>query len=318
MKFAIIGAGMSGLVCATRLKAEGHEAIVFDKGRGPGGRMSSRRVETHDGTLSFDHGAQYFTVRDAAFQRQVAEWQAAGLVAPWPAAGEAAFVGVPTMAAPAKALAETLDLRLRMRVTGLARRAESWTLFTEGGDSAMGAGAFDGVVCAIPAEQAADLLAPHEATMAARARETVSDPCWTLMLGFEAAVPLEADTLRHCGVIGWAARNGAKPGRRGPEAWVVQASPEWSRAHLEDDKTTVAAALLTAFADAVPGNLPPTIHVAVHRWRYAKAGNAMVEAGCLWNGDLRLGACGDWLIGPRVESAFVSGWHLATTIGASG
>ena len=46
MRIAIIGAGMAGLSCADALRDEGHEIALFDKGRGPGGRMSTRRVDT--------------------------------------------------------------------------------------------------------------------------------------------------------------------------------------------------------------------------------------------------------------------------------
>ena len=43
-----------------------------------------------------------------------------------------------------------------------------------------------------------------------------------------AATPVAACRRRCCrGDIAWAARNSAKPGRSGPEAWVVQAGPDW-------------------------------------------------------------------------------------------
>ena len=61
MQIAIVGTGMAGLSCATRLAALGHEVALFDKGRGPGGRMATRRVEADGTLLRFDHGAQYFT-----------------------------------------------------------------------------------------------------------------------------------------------------------------------------------------------------------------------------------------------------------------
>ena len=44
-----------------------HEVIVVDKGRGVGGRMATRRVPSLSGEATFDHGAQFFTVRDDAF-----------------------------------------------------------------------------------------------------------------------------------------------------------------------------------------------------------------------------------------------------------
>ena len=57
MQIAIVGAGMAGLSCATRLAALGHELVLFDKGRGPGGRMATRRVEADGTMLRFDHGS---------------------------------------------------------------------------------------------------------------------------------------------------------------------------------------------------------------------------------------------------------------------
>lgn len=64
MKIVIVGAGMA---CASALVASGHAVTLFDKGRAPGGRMSSRRAATPAGEAAFDHGAQYFTVRDPGF-----------------------------------------------------------------------------------------------------------------------------------------------------------------------------------------------------------------------------------------------------------
>ena len=46
MRIAIIGAGMAGLAVGTRLKRSGHDVHLFDKGRGAGGRMASRRIAT--------------------------------------------------------------------------------------------------------------------------------------------------------------------------------------------------------------------------------------------------------------------------------
>ena len=56
MTVAIIGAGMAGAACAYSLKQRGVDVVVFDKGRKPGGRMTSKR--TADGYL--DLGAQYY------------------------------------------------------------------------------------------------------------------------------------------------------------------------------------------------------------------------------------------------------------------
>ncbi|WP_343344313.1 NAD(P)-binding protein [Sphingomicrobium sp. XHP0239] len=309
MRVAIVGAGMAGLACARALTdADANVQVrLFDKGRGPGGRMSARRATVGGDTLRFDHGAQYFTARDPAFRSLVDEWKAASVVARWPVAGDDAFVGTPAMNAPIRALAADHDVRFACRIDRAERREGKWTLLSGESEET---GPYDALIVAIPAEQAAPLLASHDDEMASAARATVSDPCWTVMVRF--TEPLDRpDTLCDAGAIGWAARDSAKPGRDGRECWVIQAGPDWSRAHLEDDADTVATALLDAFS-AAGRDLPPHDHLAAHRWRYARSGSAGRDF--LWNGDLRLGACGDWLLGPRVENAFLSGARLGARI----
>ncbi|KZX87497.1 deoxyribodipyrimidine photolyase [Erythrobacter sp. HI0037] len=309
MQIAIVGAGMAGLSCATRLAALGHEIALFDKGRGPGGRMATRRVEADGTTLSFDHGAQYFTARDPRFVEQVARWEREGVVARWDAAGEDAWVGTPAMNAPIKAMAGRHDVQFGTRIEQLLRDGDRWQLDGEGAPDRR----FDAVVVALPAEQAGPLLQPHASVMGDLADATRSAPCWTVMAAFEQRLPSEQDSIRHHGAIGWAARNNAKPGRGSAECWVVQASPDWSRAHLEDEATAVETALLDQLADAIGAPLPPRLAISAHRWRFARSGAAGKEA--LWDAQQRIGVCGDWLIGPRVEAAYLSGLILAETVG---
>ena len=77
--YAIVGAGMAGVACARTLLQAGHRVTVFEKSPGAGGRMATR--ETPLG--GFDHGAQYFTVRDPRFARALET--VPGLVRPWSA-----------------------------------------------------------------------------------------------------------------------------------------------------------------------------------------------------------------------------------------
>lgn len=319
---AIIGAGIAGLACAEALQAAGQTVVLFDKSRAAGGRMSTRRVPTPLGEAQFDHGAQYFTVRDPRFRDRVERWCADGLALPWPAAGQDAWVGVPGMTGPAKAMAANCEVRWAKRVDSLQRIGSSRQLSS--GEAAapydlvsastnVGDGlSIDAVVVALPAEQAAALLAPVHASFAASAAATPSAPCWTLMLAFAQRLPVETDIIRDTGAIGWAARNSAKPVRTGPEAWVVQAGPAWSAAHLELTPEDAAAALVQEFAALTGSSLPEPLVSLAHRWRYARSG--ALGRSALWDASARLGVCGDWLIGPRVEAAWLSGTALAEQI----
>ncbi len=309
MRIAIIGAGMAGLSCAAALRLPDHRVSLFDKGRGPGGRMATRRIGTAIGEASFDHGAQYLTARDPAFVAQVAAWAAADVVARWPVAGARAWVGTPAMNAPVKAMAAGRDVAWGVRVAEVIR-ADGWRLRGDGPD----AGPFDAIVVAVPAEQAGPLLAPHAPALAALAGGTRSAPCWTALAAFAERVPA-GDIVRDAGPIGWAARNSAKPGRTGLESWVIQAAADWSADHLEDPAEAVAEQLLAGLADQVGAVLPKPVALAAHRWRHARS--AALGRDYLWDRELAIGVCGDWLLGPRVESAWLSGARLARAIGAS-
>ncbi len=313
MRIAIVGAGLAGLACATRLVGAAHRVTLFDKSRGAGGRMATRRLATPHGEAGFDHGAQYLTAHDPGFQAQVRSWAEAGLVAPWFAAGADRFVGVPTMNAPLRQLSAALDVRSLQRIDRLEQAADGWHLH---GDGIAAAGPYDAVLVALPAEQAAGLLRDVEEDFAGRAAGTRSAPCWTAMAAFADRLPVAADVLQCCGALDWAARNSAKPGRTGPEAWVLQAAPDWSTTHLEAAPDAVLQALLGMFAAATGIVVPAPLAASAHRWRHARSGAA--GDGLLWNPARRLGVCGDWLLGPHVECAWLSGTRLAAAVMETG
>ena len=106
---AIVGAGLAGAVAARILHQAGLAVRVYDKGRGVGGRMATRRVA--DGPargVIFDHGAQYITARDPAFVDAIQRWGAAGVVSTW--AEPDWFVGQPGITALPRALLEGLPV----------------------------------------------------------------------------------------------------------------------------------------------------------------------------------------------------------------
>jgi predicted NAD/FAD-dependent oxidoreductase len=296
---------MAGLSCAEALIRAGIRVSLFDKGRGPGGRMASRRIETSLGPAVFDFGAQYFTARDNAFSEEVRSWEASGVVTRWPAARHNAYIGTPTMHTILHHLTQRYDVSFTALVKGLKRRGRHWQLICEGHDQTL----FDGVVLALPAEQTAPILTLHDFELAQAALFARSQPCWTGMFAFGERLAHDSGIVRNSGIIVWAARDNAKPGRSGPERWVVQAAPQWSAGHLEHTPDSVGPHLLAALAREISAPFSEPIAQSIHRWRYGMS--AGTGLGSLWNPGLRLGACGDWLMGPSIEAAWVSGHRLA-------
>ena len=112
--------------------------------------------------------------------------------------------------------------------------------------------------------------------------------------------------------IAWLARESSKPGRGPVERWTVQASPEWSQRHLEDDAERVKGKLLKAFTEVTGIRAAPP-HAEVHRWRYAQTTQPLGKSHA-WDAPSRIGLCGDWCLGHRVEDGFVSGLEMALAL----
>lgn len=323
---AVIGGGIAGQSAAAALSEAGALVTVFDKARGAGGRLATRR----EGGLQWDHGAQYFTARDPALKARLAPLTAQGVVVPWAGivgtltpAGfvaedgtEPRFVGCPRMSALVGALGSGATV-YSVEIREIAPRGPLFTLTDRHGEHF---GPYDAVIIATPAPQAVSLLA-LEPALAARVAEVEMAPCWALMLGVSGSLGLTFDGAFVApdvagGALSWIARDNSKPGRAdgAVETWIAHASPDWSRTHLEDMPEDVAAALLAAFTQAVGTSTRPDI-VQAHRWRHAMTLRPLGQRFLL---DPRrpIGACGDWCLGARIEGAFLSGHDLGLATAA--
>ena len=317
---AVVGAGMAGLACATALQNAGLAVTVFDKSRGASGRVSTRLGVDNHQAWQCDHGAQYFTARDACFYAEVLRWQQAGVANVWSAKlqetdglvfsakekSHERYVGVPRNNAPAQFLSESLNLNTDTTIIQLLQSDAGWQLQTK--EQGLLAGYFDAVILAIPAPQAADLVVNVSAKLGMLAASVKMRGCWALMLRFDAPLNLKFDGLFvNKPPLSWVARDSSKPGRIGPETWVLHADAVWSEAHIEDTAESVAESMIDAFLAL--GGRAPNAYTA-HRWRYADCENALV-IGNAWDSQMQLGLCGDWLNGGKVQGAWLSGYTLA-------
>lgn len=204
---------------------------------------------------------------------------------------------------------ERTTVELHTRIEAIAHDESGWSLTCSAGRRFAG---FDGLVVNVPAGQATPLLAGCAPQLAERAASCVGEPCWAVLvrpetprdLGFDAA-------FVDAGPLAWVADTGSKPGRPAGPAWVLHSRGEWARAQLETPADSVGRQLLAAWAELVGEPLAPAF-VQVHRWRFAKP-EPLPELH-LFDADRKLGVCGDWCGGPRVEGAVTSGRSLAATL----
>jgi len=315
-RIAVIGAGIAGLAAARALHDAGREVIVFDKARGVGGRMSTRRASGR----RIDHGAQYFTARDPAFQREVDIWEQRGVIERWPQTlvriteqeayplvdGQARYRGAPGMNEVCRHLADHLSVRVNSRIKTMACGAEGWELRDADGDWL---GPFSDVILSVPAAQARALLRPVP-ELAARLETVAYDPCWATLLAFDESLDVEFEAAFVQGSdVAWAARRDDD----GRESWILHATAEWTFAHQEMAREEVLQHMKRCLSTILGQALPQPVYERTHFWRYAKVSDALGEP-YLWDSMRNVGVCGDGCLGGRVESAWLSGRALAAAL----
>jgi renalase len=354
VRIAVVGAGVSALSFASHMLRLSSTCVVtlFEKSpRSVGGRLSTRVGE---GGVSFDHGAQYFTARDARFSAQVAQWVDAGIAALWTApigvidvgaapgvvtvsdssASLARFVGVPTNnSLPrlwADALAAEHGSRFAVQQNCRVGRVESAAIDAIALHSVEGEalGKFDFVLLSLPPQQSVALLegsgaaAPPHDEIARVCKDNGMLPCFALMLQLSstpAAIRhVGGAFVNNSGVLSWWSRSDAKPGRAGDaHALVVHASPQWSAAHCDDDPAQVQSAMQEAFFGALQlsgDRSVSVLHAKLHRWKFAFPASQL-SLGFVRAS--RLLVIGDWLCGSKIEGAYLSGLRAAEELAAS-
>ena len=188
------------------------------------------------------------------------------------------YVGASGMQTVCDHLTAELAVRSGVEVQEVNRIDAGWLLVDVNGKTI---GPFDSVVVATPPFQAAALLR-EVPRLAYSARSVPMSPCWTVMVAFSDTILLPADgAVVRSSALSWIARNSSKGHHNeNPDCWVLQASAEWSRQHLEDTKQAVEELMLSAFFDATGCSKRTGLYVESHRWRYATCVEPLAT-GCL-------------------------------------
>lgn len=305
MKAIIIGAGMSGLAAARVLTQQGHDVLILDKGRGVGGRMSTRTLEQGKA----DHGAQYFSVKSPEFTSLIDELQAENIIKEWQLAQRehVRYVGAKGMNTIPKKMAENLNVRLNEKVVLIANN----TVSTESGNKYP----FDYLVITTPIPQAVALLKESEMNVSATDQAVLNaieyDPCIAVMAVLKQPTDiLSGGVILENSPVAWIADNFQKGITPTPTV-TLHASVAFSQRHLEDDLQRVAQQMLASVAKYIsPNNILTT---QVHRWRYSLA-SQRYESPFYQLENRPIYLAGDGFGMGNVEGAFLSGYWAGQAI----
>ncbi|MFT5837028.1 MAG: renalase [Candidatus Azotimanducaceae bacterium] len=315
----IIGAGISGLLCATELQQRGLSVRVLDKGRGLGGRMATRRMA--GGRL--DHGAQYFTVRDPLLQAYVDRWIAAGVLKEWfrhlpedtKLAGYPRYCGIQGMTDVPKYLAENLEVQNSQQVTELTRDTDLWLARTASGDSFVA----HNLVITAPLPQALNLLDmtglryANGDTDALRAVRYQRGLATLAILDAPSGIAEPGGMKIQAAPLTWIGDNQQKGISPDVSAITIHANAEFAEAHWDSPNEVRGELMLEA---AKPYFKAKVVEYNCHRWGFTTPINPWPEL-YYQNKGLHLTLAGDAFGGARIEGAALSGIAAAGAVECS-
>lgn len=308
----VIGAGISGLLAAQSFADNGIKTTILEKARGVGGRMATRRRDA----ATFDHGAQFFTVRSVTFQRLVERWQEARLVTPWfthfptetKQAGYTRYRAVPTMTGIAKAIAKDLDVRNQHKVEQMHFEDGVWTLTCENGEVVTS----NFLLITAPVPQAMELVDRSNIQLREDKRNALNairyNPCLTVLadLAEPSQMPEQGILKVNSGPIQMIVDCQKKGISEAPAA-IIHSTADYATTHWESADDVRVPPLVDAAKSALGVEVTGT---STHRWKYAEVLNPLGSLSFISRRH-NLGLCGDGFSGANIEAAALSGLTAA-------
>ncbi len=308
MTIGLIGAGAAGAACVSVLRSRGADFLVFEKSRGAGGRLTTRRVSgiANVSELSFDHGCPRFEWSQILQQRVSADVQTSTIQK----FGDY-YVASPSMPQLVKDLLGPVKIKTQTEIESIEGSAGAWYLKTksapEGTIKSERFGPYKSLVITAPAPQAIKLLSGVPCAWTDELKKIAYVPCWTLM--FTVRSEHDSSSIKDDPLFESLLLQNSKPGRAETPSlfsWVAQASADWSVAHLENSAEEVVKQLLP-HALRLTGHAPDSVVYSVaHRWRYSRVVSSLSTL-CLADDAQGLYYAGDGCLGQGVTGAIQSG-----------
>jgi renalase len=322
-KIAVVGAGLSGMVCASELQKKGWLVTVFEKSRGPSGRSTTKRWDATTG-IGIDMGLPYI---ETAQLKQVAnslvgDWMDARIIQqmPWLKHENQIITTIPVwmcikkMSQITRYLSDTIPIITQERIIGVHYNGQ-WALYSNDAEY----GGFDAIVFAIPAPQVVDVDGvPHDISSHA----SRINYCAVNTLLIEMKSPLWFENYYEDVIDGPILRaviaDYLKPNREPQRyTYAVHSQPEWATKQFDElSKDSVQKIMMDALLMQYHRKPNLVMNTWVHQWKYGylMGPSDSLQCGYLASTLAPAFACGDWCQGPGALNAIESGYLLAHNI----
>ena len=302
-KVIIIGSGIAGISSSLKLKSYGINSIILDKGNFIGGRISTKEVKIGPSSSYFFHGAQFFTAKTHEFKKIITTGVNGKYIKEFGNFDPKRYRGNKTMRDFLLNLSNELHIQQKVKIIGikpdndnikvLDNKIKKWV-------------SYDGVISTLPAPQNHELL--NQFPLLQKTLKTGSyHACIALMFTFD-ETPLGLNTYydfyKKPGILSWMASGSDL------NVWTAHTNEKFSNLNYHKDENFLKEKIMSSIKQFFFSS-KIKFH-SLHVWRYAKVAKKCL--GPQIDPKYPVAIAGDFLEGPNVEAAFISGNKAADLI----
>lgn len=310
MTIALIGAGAAGAACVSVLRSRGADFCIFEKSRGVGGRMCTRRVSEiiPEQSLFFDHGCPSFELTDRLRE------ELSHLIGPntLKKLNDSEWVSSPSMPQLIKDLLSSTQVRTQSEISAVTGTPGQWFLTEKQKnehEAPISHGPFQKVILTAPAPQVLNLLRTLQHDWASPLKNICYSSRWMLLATLRSHPPTHPSSTNIFSSIRCQDTLPSRPKLDSLSSWVSSAHEEWSRSHLELETSEVHTLLLQEFCATLGISHTEVLYSTAHRWRYAQVTNALALP-FLHDSNQSLFYASDACLGNGVAGALTAGFEV--------
>ena len=314
--YCVIGSGISGATIANLLNKK-FQVNLYDKGRGPGGRASFKRIK---GQIGFDHGTQYFSPKTIEFKKFVNRLIKIKILKKW--SGNHIFlnskkkenkkhikiIGKKGNNDICKFLLKKVKCFYQSEVKKIYYKNKLWfLLFTDGKIRT-----YKGVILTCPFPQLKKLSEKFINNTFIK-RKLKMDANITVMIAIKKNKKSPSSFLFDDPVLGWAGNENTKKRFKSKyDLWTLQSTFKWANKNIDKNKKNLkknSKILIDKFFKLTKIKKTKVIYSINHGWKYS-SNSKPLKIKSFWDPSKKIGVCADWFIGPRLESGWLSAHDL--------
>ena len=314
--FCVIGSGISGSTIANLLNKK-YQVSLYDKGRGPGGRASFKRIK---GKIGFDHGTQYISPKTSEFKNFTNKLIKKKILKRW--TGKHIFLNLKKKENKkhikiigqhgnndiCKYLLKKIKYYYQSEVKKIYYKDKLWfLLFSDGKVKS-----FKGIVLTCPFPQLSKLSKKFINNSFIR-KKLKMDANITVMIAIKKIKNLPSSFLFDDPVLGWAGNENTKKRFKSKyDLWTLQSTFKWANKNIDKNKKNLkknSKILIDKFFKLTKIKKTKIIYSINHGWKYS-SNSKPLKIKSFWDPSKKIGVCADWFIGPRLESGWLSAHDL--------